>query len=114
MSYRLEKYGSTLRAALADILVRESLDPGLRRLTVVSVSPTPDLKRVTVSVACPAGEEQATLEGLRGAAGFLKKLLARKMILRSMPELVFEIAPPLLAPGGPASPGAGPAAEGPR
>lgn len=105
MSYRLEKYAHTLRAALADILGRESLDPGLRRLTVVSVRPAPDLKRVTVSVACPAGGEQAALEGLRGAAGFLKKLLARKMILRSMPELVFEIAPPPDAPPGPAAAG---------
>lgn len=95
MSHRLEKFASTLREALAGILGRESLNPGLRRLTVVRVRPAPDLKRATVFVACPAGAEQASLEQLAGAAGFVKKLLAQRMRLRSIPELDFQIDPAL-------------------
>jgi ribosome-binding factor A len=91
MSYRLEKFASTLREALGEILGRESLDPELRRVTVLRVLPTPDLKRADVFVACPADAAAAALERLRGAAGFIKKLLARRMRLRTMPELDFQL-----------------------
>ncbi len=91
MAYRLEKFASTLQQALGEILNRDSLNPGFRLVTVTRVRPAPDLKRATVFIACPAGGETACLEQLAGAAGFIKKLLARKMILRSMPELEFAL-----------------------
>ncbi len=91
MAYRLEKFASTLQQALGEILHRESLNPEFRLVTVVRVRPAPDLKRATVFVACPAGDEKACLEQLAGAVGFIKKQLGRKMILRSMPELDFEL-----------------------
>jgi ribosome-binding factor A len=89
MSFRLEKFASTLRQALGEILGRESLDPGLQRISVTRVVPAPDLKRATVFIACPPGEEAAALQHLAGAAGFIKKLLAHKMRLRAMPGLDF-------------------------
>ncbi|GEM_PF-852136 len=91
MAYRLEKFASTLREALGEILGRESLDPELRRVTVLRVRPAPDLKRAAVFVACPADAAASVLEHLNGAAGFIKKLLARRMRLRSMPELDFHL-----------------------
>ncbi len=91
MAYRLEKFASTLQQALGEILHRESLNPEFRLVTVVRVLPAADLKRATVFVACPAGAEKALLRQLAGAAGFIKKLLGRKMILRSMPELDFAL-----------------------
>jgi ribosome-binding factor A len=91
MAYRLEKFASTLRGALGEILGRESLDPELRRVTVLRVSPSPDLKRAAVFVACPADAAASVLEHLNGASGFVKKLLARRMRLRSMPELDFQL-----------------------
>jgi ribosome-binding factor A len=91
MSYRLEKFASTLQQALAEILSRESLNPGLSLATILRVVPAVDLKRATVFIACPAGTEEAVLKQLAGAAGFIKKQLGRKMILRYMPELVFTL-----------------------
>jgi len=89
MSYRLEKFASTLQQALGDILSRESLNPGFQRVSIVGVRPSRDLKRATVFVACPAGAEKSALEQLASAAGFIKKQLGRRMILRFMPELDF-------------------------
>jgi ribosome-binding factor A len=91
MSYRLEKFASTLQQALGEILGRESLDPGLRLVSVARVRPAHDLKRATVFIACPPGQEAGSLEHLVGAAGFIKKQLGRKMRLRTMPELDFEL-----------------------
>lgn len=99
MSYRLEKFASTLQQALGDILGRESLNPGLRCLRVAAVRPAPDLKRAAVFVTCPPGEADAALEQLRRATGFVKKALARRMRLRTVPELDFALDAPPGLPG---------------
>jgi ribosome-binding factor A len=91
MSYRLEKFASTLQQALAEILSRESLNPEIRLATILRVLPAVDLKRATVFIACPPERAAAVLQQLRGAAGFIKKQLAQKMILRYMPELDFTL-----------------------
>lgn len=91
MAYRLEKFASTLQQALGEILNRDSLNPEFRLVTVVRVRPARDLKRVTVFVACRPEAAAAVLRQLQDASGFIKKLLGRKMILRSIPELDFEL-----------------------
>ncbi len=91
MSYRLEKFASTLRQALAEILSRKSLNPEFSLATILRVVPAVDLKRATVFIACPAGAEETVMKQLAGAAGFIKKQLAQKMILRYMPELDFTL-----------------------
>jgi ribosome-binding factor A len=91
MSYRLEKFAGTLQEALGEILGCESLDPGLRSVSVVRVQPSRDLKRVTVFIACQPGQDAGALERLGRAAGFIKKQLGRKMRLRNMPEFDFEV-----------------------
>lgn len=91
MAYRLEKFASTLQQALGEILNRESLNPEFRLVTVMRVHPAPDLKRATVFVTCPPENAEGILKQLAGASGFIKKLLGRKMLLRSMPELNFAL-----------------------
>ncbi|MCU0237003.1 MAG: 30S ribosome-binding factor RbfA [Acidobacteria bacterium] len=91
MSYRLEKFASTLQQALGEILSRESLNPEFRRTSILRVLPAADLKRVTVCVSCPSDRAAAVLEQLQRSRGFIKKQLARKMILRYMPELDFTL-----------------------
>jgi ribosome-binding factor A len=91
MSYRLEKFASTLQQALGEILSRESLNPDLQRVSVVRVRPARDLKRVTVFVACPPEDAEVVLKQLQRASGFIKKQLGRRMILRFMPKLDFEL-----------------------
>jgi len=91
MSYRLEKFASTLQQALGEILSQESLNPGFKFVTILRVLAAPDLKRATVFIACPPDHAAGALEQLDRSRGFIKKLLARKMILRYMPELDFTL-----------------------
>lgn len=89
MPYRLERFASTLQQALGEILSRESLNPGFRLASVARVQLSRDLKRATVTVACPAEQADNVLEQLARSKGFIKRQLGRKMILRHMPELDF-------------------------
>jgi ribosome-binding factor A len=91
MSYRLEKFASTLQQALGRILNQESLNPDFKRATVVRVQLARDLKRATVFIACPPEQAARMLEQLQRSRGFIKKQLAAKMILRHMPELDFAV-----------------------
>ena len=89
MSYRLEKFASTLQQALGRILSQESLNPDFKRASVVSVQLSRDLKNATVFIACPPEQAGRILEQLDRSRGFIKKQLALKMILRHMPEIDF-------------------------
>jgi ribosome-binding factor A len=89
MSYRLEKFASTMQQALGEILNQESLNPDFKRASVVRVQLARDLKRATVFIACPPEQADRILEQLGRSRGFIKKLLGKKMILRHMPELDF-------------------------
>jgi ribosome-binding factor A len=91
MSYRLEKFASTLQQALGEILSRESLNPGFQRVSIVRVRPARDLKRATVFITCPPEDATDILDQLQRSSGFLKKQLGRRMILRFMPELEFTL-----------------------
>lgn len=89
MSYRLEKFTSTLQQALGEILTRDSLNPDFKLVSIVRVQLGRDLKKATVAVACPLGNADQVLLQLNRSRGFIKRQLDRKMILRRMPELEF-------------------------
>ncbi|WP_302626205.1 30S ribosome-binding factor RbfA [uncultured Eubacterium sp.] len=73
-------------------IIRELKDPRIGIMTsVTAVEVTPDLKfcKAYISVL---GDEQAkadTLEGLKSAAGFIRRELARTVNLRNTPEIKF-------------------------
>lgn len=73
-------------------IIRELKDPRIGIMTsVTAVEVTPDLKfcKAYISVL---GNEQAkadTLEGLKSAAGFIRRELARTVNLRNTPEIKF-------------------------
>lgn len=75
-------------------IIRELKDPRIGIMTsVTDVEVTPDLKfcKAYISVL---GDEQAkadTLAGLKSAAGFIRRELARTVNLRNTPEIKFII-----------------------
>lgn len=89
MSYRLEKFTSTLQQTLAEILTRDSLNPDFKLVSILRVQLGRDLKKATVAIVCPAGKVDHVLQQLNRSRGFIKRQLDRKMILRRMPELEF-------------------------
>jgi ribosome-binding factor A len=89
MPYRLEKFASTLKQALGEILVEDSLNPDFKFVTIARISVSSDLKKADIFISSPLQALDDVLQQLHRSQGFIKRRLARKMILRHMPELRF-------------------------
>jgi ribosome-binding factor A len=90
-SHRPEQVAETIRHVVAEALAREVRDPRVGRVTITSVTVTPDLSYAKVWVLCGEGDDRArALEGLASAAGFLRSKVARALTTRITPELTFE------------------------
>lgn len=110
MSHRVERFSSTLKHVLADILLNEVNDPHLRSVSITEVIVSPDLRKARVFVADTTGafsdheNPSELLDRLEHAAGFIKKSLGQRMYLKYVPQLSFlkdEILEPLNIPPAP-------------
>ena len=94
-SQRQLRVGEALRKALADIFLRiEIADPDLAgaAVTVAEVRTSPDLKNATIYVLPLGGDnEDLVVAALRRHKKFVRGELARRVSLRHMPELTFEL-----------------------
>ena len=93
MSDRMRRVDEAMREVLSDALGRDLKDPRVGFVTVTDVKTSPDLRRARVYVSV-LGEEpaqQATLDGLRSAHGFLQARVAGELRLKRTPELTFEL-----------------------
>ena len=94
MTRRTERIGDVLRAEISTIISRKVRDPRVRMTSVSAVDVSPDLRhaRVHISVVGDQADQEASLEALRHAAGFIRGQLARELKrLRNIPELRFEL-----------------------
>lgn len=102
MSHRKERFTSTLRQCLADILVKDMNDPLLKSVFISEVIVSPDLKKAKVFVSSSPvpgfGDENGSkaesdldqlVPRLTNAKGFIKRALAGRMYLKYIPELMF-------------------------
>jgi ribosome-binding factor A len=89
MPYRLEKFASTLKQALGEILMKDSLNTDFKFVTISRISLSRDLKKAEIFISSPLQALDDILQQLRHSQGFIKRQLAKKMILRHMPELQF-------------------------
>lgn len=89
MPYRLEKFASTMKQALGEILTEDSLNPDFKFVTIARIALSSDLKKADIFISSPLQALDDLLEQLRRSQGFIKRQLAKKMILRHMPELQF-------------------------
>ena len=92
MTLRTERINDLIRVELSDLLRRKLKDPRVGSVSVTAVSTTPDLgqARVRISLLEPS-TETATLAGLDRARGFLRGELGRRLRLKKVPELLFEM-----------------------
>jgi ribosome-binding factor A len=92
-SHRLAQIGDLLQAELSELLRREMQDPRLGFVTILDVDVSPDLHHARVRVSCYGDETEAreSLRALRGAAGFLRRELGRRLRLRTIPQLDFRL-----------------------
>ncbi len=90
-SHRRERVADLLRGALARALREEVRDPRIGFATVTGVDLSPDLRhaRVFVSSLGSAERHDELLAGLRHAAPFLRRAVAREVRLKYVPQLEF-------------------------
>jgi len=91
---RPQRVAEAIREVIAPFLQREVRDPRVTALvTVTAVHVTPDLKHAVVGVAIHGAEAERarTLEGLESAAGLARHEIARKLTLKTVPAITFEI-----------------------
>ncbi len=91
---RTYRVGQLVKRELAQIIQQELSDPRIGMVTVSHVDVTPDMKYAKVFVTMLGRDEteddiNACLQGLRHAAGFLRRHLADRIELRYIPELRF-------------------------
>ena len=94
-SQRQLRVGETLRAALSEVFLRGDIaDPDLTGavLTVSEVRASPDLKNATIYVLPLGGENQdKVVEALARHRRFIRGEVARRVSLKHMPDLKFEL-----------------------
>lgn len=88
---RSTRVGEQVQREMAGLIREQMRDPRVLMLTVTSVDCSPDMKqaRVYVSSLGSAQEQEAALQALRRAAGFLRTRLAERLRLRVVPQLQF-------------------------
>lgn len=90
---RINKINEEIRRELSSVL-REVKDTRIPMMTsIVAVNVTNDLSyaKVYVSVMGDDEAQKKALQGLKSAAGFMRREIGRKMTIRYTPELIFEL-----------------------
>ena len=90
---RINKINEEVHRELAGI-IRELKDTRIPLMTsVVAVSVTNDLSyaKAYISVMGDEQTQKRALEGLRSAAGYVRRELGRRVELRHTPEIIFEL-----------------------
>ena len=91
---RTSRIGEVIMRELAQMIQQEVSDPRVGMVTVSHVTVTPDLKYAKVYITRLNGIESEKdayecIAGLTNAAGFLKRGIAKRVEIRTIPELRF-------------------------
>jgi len=91
---RTDRISEEIKKELGSIIQHELKDPRLPDFTsVVSVSVSKDLRhaKIRISVLGDETQKKNAIEGLTSASGFIRKELGRRIKIRYIPELHFEL-----------------------
>jgi ribosome-binding factor A len=88
---RAHRVGDQIQRELADLLRNDVKDPRVGPVTITGVDVSADLSHATVRVTHLAGKEKASdaVDALARTAGFLRRELAHRLNLYSVPQLHF-------------------------
>ncbi len=88
---RADRVGQQIMKVLAEVLQKGTGDPRLEGVTVTGVKMSPDIKNAKIYFTCHGGKDkkEAVTAGFGSARGFIKRILAKQLSLRYMPELKF-------------------------
>ncbi len=89
---RTRRVGEQLQRELAALIRDEISDPRLGMVSVSAVEVSRDLShaKVFISTLGKAEDAELSVQVLQGAAAYLRRLLGKRMTLRSIPQLQFK------------------------
>jgi len=89
--HRLDRVANLIREEISATIMADLSDPSIGMLTVVRVSPSPDLRtaKVWVSVMGEIEEQKNTMRGLNRARGRIQARVASALRLKYTPVLRF-------------------------
>lgn len=85
---RSDRVAEQIQRELADLLQFEVKDPRVGMVTVTEVEVTGDMAHAKIYYSAKAGTAELQA-GLEKTAGFLRGQLAKRMLLRTVPQLHF-------------------------
>ena len=90
---RPQRIGEQIREEVSSLLLGELKDPRIGFATVTAVRVSADLRqaRIYVSILGSVEQREQSLRGLAAANAFLRRKLARRLRMRRVPELSFEL-----------------------
>lgn len=90
---RHERLEQDVKVALSKIISYEIKDPGVDgMISVTDVKITPDQKYAKVYISIFGKKNKNNvIDALKKASGYIKKELGKKVRMRNIPELVFEL-----------------------
>ena len=90
---RRERINSEIKKAISYIIDNDLRDPQINAIISVSdVSTTPDLSQAYVYISSIGKtEKQEVLNRIKGAAGFIRGQLSKRVKLRTTPRLEFRL-----------------------
>jgi len=88
---RMRRVDEAIRQVIGDVVAGEIKDPRVGFVTVTDVRTSADLRhaRVYVSVLGTPEEQDASLDGLQSAHGYLQSRIAAELRLKRTPALSF-------------------------
>ena len=90
---RAHRVGDLIQEVICEMLLKDLSDPRLTSVTITEVEVTDDLRLAKVFFSAMGNQtrEEASLQGLQSATGYIKKRLGRELKLRYTPDLLFEV-----------------------
>lgn len=88
-----QRVAKDIKKEVGWIITQEMKDPRVGMASVVSVDLSPDFgfARIYVSVMGDEVQEQRAMEGLESARGYIRSEIARRLELRYVPKIEFEL-----------------------
>jgi ribosome-binding factor A len=90
---RSARLNEVLKEETSDILGKKLKDPRIGFVTVTGVKVSPDLRHadIFVSVLGTEEEKESAFKSLKGATGFIRSELGKRLRLKFLPEISFAI-----------------------
>ena len=97
---RTDRIGELIREEIGRLLLRETRDPRLKNVNITDVEVSVDLSHARVYYSCLEDSHREEIEDALGRArGFFRSALGRRLSLRRVPDLRFQLDTTLRSAG---------------